>query len=725
MVSCRKTSERFQDSVEGKLSRFVESLSSTYGVRLTVPAASTPASLKEFCSGLIEGRLHPWSPLIARLSRADRFSLGFSLFLFRKVIPSEKPQVGAYVRRMCEPSGLPDVRFVRFAISKTREMFPVGWDRSYLDKCSTSVLPLSSCYESGRKHGGCRGLELQDRWDREDFCSYVTESVAPRHRGFSRVQAIETGGKWRVISIPPRIDNALRPLHQCLYDKLSQEKWLLRGDAKASRFSDFTRLNGEVFVSGDYESATDNLNGPLQAAIMHQLLGNARSIPDGIRFQALSTFESLLEGDGVRGFQGRGQLMGQLTSFPLLCLINYITFKYSVRRDVPVKINGDDIVFRSTREECDRWFKNVKLGGLTLSTGKTLVDSRFFTLNSTLFQSSFRSVRAVPFVRSTCLWPAKQNECERIASLASRFYAFARGYGRRRRVVLHDLFLSENLATILRCRRSLTRGMGMKVERESLHNTRLWFRELYYLEKWSEPELPMFSYSDMRCNDLPVGWTRVSPHRFSPEVVNGWRYRLAFELSRNAWTSSVLTDSDAKERWMEACDTGADRYGCGFVTLRMAKLLRRSRKACWKLCYFRRNENVFGRCRFTRTSGVLRPGKKVHLAISEPPQEKVWGVVRGFAGSILLRDGRITYSWAPPSSISLPKVPQPHGVAESCEVPRGFNCRPCGESDLDLKPYPVTDGPRSFGDNGYRPSIWSSREINWKSAGIIGGNRPE
>ncbi|QKI79954.1 RNA-dependent RNA polymerase [Erysiphe necator associated ourmia-like virus 125] len=606
-VSCRKTSARFQDSVEERFVRFVGQLEGLYGVSLPIPADVSSASLKKFTSGLLEGGCHSWRPAISRLSSESRWSLAFSLFLFRKIIPSEAPQVGAYVEKMTTPQDLPDPGLLRFALREVGKLFPVGWDRSYLDKCSTSTLPTSSCYESGRKNGGCRGLDAHARWSREEFCSYVTESVAPKHRGASRVQAIETGGKWRVISIPPRIDNALRPLHQSMYDRLSKYGWLLRGDAKASRFRDFRHVAGEVFVSGDYESATDNLNSYLQLAIFHRLLGNATRVPDGIRSHALQIFSSQLECEGFAGQQARGQLMGQLTSFPLLCLVNYLTFKYSVPRDVPVKINGDDIVFRASPEESDAWFKNVEKGGLTVSRGKTLVDSRFFSLNSCLFKATAKKSKAVPFVRPKAVWSAKERLCEQVSSLRSRFNSFCPGFGRRKRVQLDTFFLCENSAAIRRCRRSLTRGMGMRVGRESLTDAGLWFRELFYLEKWSEPDLPAFSFSQMKCKDIPQGWQRVSRYRYPASVVSGWEARLAFELVRSAWSSDVLSDSDAEERWWSACDTGTDRYGMGFVTNRMAKLAGLSRRDLWKLVYFRRNESVFGRVRFTRGTGVLRP----------------------------------------------------------------------------------------------------------------------
>jgi len=176
----------------------------------------------------------------------------------------------------------------------------------------------------------------------------------------------------------------------------------------------------------------------------------------------------------------------------------------------------------------------------------------------------------------------------------------------------------------------MTRGMGMRVGRESLTIAGLWFRELFYLEKWDEPELPAFSFSQMKCKDIPQGWQRVSRYRYPASVVSGWEARLAFELVRSAWSSDVLSDSDAEERWWSACDTGTDRYGMGFVTSRMAKLAGLSRRDLWKLVYFRRNESVFGRVRFTRGSGVLRPEPS---KCSELTIEDEWGS-RDWSGGV-------------------------------------------------------------------------------------------
>ncbi|QKI79903.1 RNA-dependent RNA polymerase [Erysiphe necator associated ourmia-like virus 73] len=587
---------------------FVGAVEDCFAVSLARPRFEVVGDIKKFCSGLIEGQIdHPWRVSLRGLSATSRMSVAHSLFLFRKLIPAEKPQVGPYVERMCSPQDPADPGFIRFAERMVQKMFPVGWDRSYLDKVTTSTLPLSSCSETTRKLGGCRGLDVQSRWERNQFAEYVSEAVAPKRRGVSRVQAVLTDGKYRIISIPPRVDNALRPLHQSLYDFISRKDWCLRGDAKPSRFKDFNPIEGEVFVSGDYESATDNLNSEVQHAVFEAVLGRARHIPPGIVKHALSTFSSRLEGGGFSGEQQRGQLMGQLCSFPLLCLVNYITFKYCVRRDVPVRINGDDIVFRGTPQECDVWRRGVGASGLTLSAGKTLVHRRFFSLNSSMFRSGTKPT-FVPFVRPKTVWSLKESECERVASLKSRFYSFAVGFGRERRARLARWFLSCNLPTIYRCRRSLTRGMGIAVGEGTLRDSGLWHRELFYLEHVEEPPLPMRSFAQIASNDTPRGWSRVSPRWYPREVLRGWEYTYSHKTVANAWTNDVVADSLAKERWMKECDWGCSPWGLSsFVNTRTRRLLRLSRKELWKYVCLRRNASVFGRVRFERGQGCVKP----------------------------------------------------------------------------------------------------------------------
>jgi len=203
---------------------------------------------------------------------------------------------------------------------------------------------------------------------------------------------VECDGKSRSVTVADALQHLLGPLHRTIYGRLSEERWLLRGEAKPSRFDDFHVVSGEVFVSGDYTCATDNLSLEVAEAMLQEMRRSARRIPDRIFEYALSSLRARVHYPdlNIALEQVRGQLMGNLLSFPLLCLQNYIAFRWSVGASAPVRINGDDIVFRAPPEVADRWAANVGSLGLTLCVGKTLRDKRFFSLNSTFFSFGFK-----------------------------------------------------------------------------------------------------------------------------------------------------------------------------------------------------------------------------------------------------------------------------------------------------------------------------------------------
>ena len=123
--------------------------------------------------------------------------------------------------------------------------------------------------------------------------------------------------------------------------------------------------------------------------------------------------------------------------------------------------------------------EGVKLSGLKLSKGKTLVDGSIFTLNSTLFCASRGSIVRLPMIRAKALFGTEEDS---FSSLQSRFKSFCPGYGSERRQVLQTVFLSVNNRFIVASGRSLNRGLQMQVGSGLLKATHLWTRECSYLE---------------------------------------------------------------------------------------------------------------------------------------------------------------------------------------------------------------------------------------------------
>jgi len=97
--------------------------------------------------------------------------------------------------------------------------------------------------------------------------------------------------------------------------------------------------------------------------------------------------------------------MGSVLSFPFLCSANFICFYRAVKKkcfilninppslnELPVLINGDDILFLADAELYQLWFEEIKLVGFELSPGKNLTSSDYFTINSSLYKTDLLSV---------------------------------------------------------------------------------------------------------------------------------------------------------------------------------------------------------------------------------------------------------------------------------------------------------------------------------------------
>jgi len=223
-------------------------------------------------------------------------------------------------------------------------MFPRGWDRGWESRVRSATVTTSSCLEASRKDGGARALLTwvsRSFVDRSEFCASLLTKFDTGLRpslSFARIALAPCAGKTRIVSINSVDSTWLSPYHSLIYGRLSRMDWCLRGEAKASCFSDFVQKDGEVFVSGDYESATDNLNQDVARSILETIGRSCSRVPLFVREAALRTLGGFLT-DGKTGVvQRRGQLMGNQLSFPLLCLQNYLAFRYLVKRDVPFEL---------------------------------------------------------------------------------------------------------------------------------------------------------------------------------------------------------------------------------------------------------------------------------------------------------------------------------------------------------------------------------------------------
>jgi len=489
-------------------------LEDIYDVSLPGVSFKSVKEMKQFCTGLLlPSSAHSWARPVRKLFLRDRLSIAGSLFLFRKVLPSSIPSIPAYLDKMSTPSPPPAPGYLEFCDRMVDQIFGTAWDRNWERCVMNTCVRQGSCLERRRADGGARGLLLNDFDHRSDFirsCLTKYESLRltdaqKRRVDFARVATAPCDGKVRLVTVNSFDMTFLTPLHNVIYDHISRQEWCLRGEAKPHLFSSFFQVPGEVLVSGDYEAATDNLNMEVAQRILHRILSRASRVPLWVRNLAKGTLGGTLSHGDVVVRQRRGQLMGNALSFPLLCLQNYFAFKFFVPRSVPVRINGDDIVFRSTPDEYERWKSGVESCGLTLSEGKTIVAKNHFSLNSTFFVAGTKRVKLAPVIRSTVLF----KKMEGFASLKGRVESF-KGFRPDRRDRLVSFLLGRFRSTITASRRSLTRGLDIRLRKKVIFSSGLAERESFYLSLDKQYDPPVQSAQNgYLVQRVPAGWMRV------------------------------------------------------------------------------------------------------------------------------------------------------------------------------------------------------------------------
>jgi hypothetical protein len=213
---------------------------------------------------------------------------------------------------------------------------------------------------------------------------------------------------------------------------------LIGGTAVADASSFFSFDDDRSFVSGDYSAATDRLSALASRAVYRGLTEHLALPEEVARRLETGLFESELDySRTLEQFktkippvlmdsiplppltkQRNGQLMGNILSFPILCLVNLSGYLrlcydtpdhpfhqvaragvergfYTLRElsQLPVLINGDDILFKATSAEYSHWRSIIGQLGLKLSMGKNYFSKRFFTLNSEVHLSSGQLTR--------------------------------------------------------------------------------------------------------------------------------------------------------------------------------------------------------------------------------------------------------------------------------------------------------------------------------------------
>lgn len=153
----------------------------------------------------------------------------------------------------------------------------------------------------------------------------------------------------------------------------------------------------EDWVSGDYSAATDTLDIRHTKAVLEMALLHVDWSPKHQDVLRSVLYEQTIEypqGAVPKFRQRTGQLMGSVLSFPVLCIVNLVTYWSALEEyigaeveidDLPVLVNGDDILFRANTGFYEIWKHKARSAGFALSLGKNYIHPRFFTVNSELW----------------------------------------------------------------------------------------------------------------------------------------------------------------------------------------------------------------------------------------------------------------------------------------------------------------------------------------------------
>jgi len=374
----------------------------------------------------------------------------FSLYLSRKCFTLASPDqlassLDGFFNRVCTP---------RPAVKKEEK------ERAYLlmesickalfNQQSSKRKPYNSgkaCYEVPRSMGGKR---VAEHVGEADFSG----------RGRVKPAAIFSAGKIRVITVDSAFNARFAYLNKYMADRIRKcgfsifgktiEKWL-------EEHPEFLEpKEGENYISGDLESATDFFDPELARIVIRRLAEIYPDFEDVLDvYSEICSFttDADLEVPGTYNpethqpytrRQLAGQLMGSIVSFPILCLVNLVSFLlfrpegdaileaikapvnisdrdplkgmrtadytkvWNILKDLSVVgINGDDIVFKGTPEEENAWIRGVEVVGGVVSRGKTLRNPVYFTVNSEIGAAYIGILKIVRPSLTVCLSDGK------------------------------------------------------------------------------------------------------------------------------------------------------------------------------------------------------------------------------------------------------------------------------------------------------------------------------
>jgi len=412
---------------------------------------------------------------------------------------------------------VPDEKYMKHVERTVKQIFGRGWARNYKKRVEANSPSLAACAESGRDKLGAYGATSKERLD----------SIAlgkERIGSFNcQLTSVVSDGKSRILVKTPADWNAFRPLHETIYDHISRQKWLLRGTPSLRKIRRVVEgmSKRQLVLSGDYESATDMLSIEVAELIIKTMMKQAgEEVPETLVLDALKSLRPLIiDEKRDRAFVlRRGQMMGSLLSFPLLCLQNYIATTY-ILGPRSMLINGDDLLTVCTKGEYRKWCLALPALGLKPSMGKCGLLRSFFTINSTYFQIERGRVTRAKFCRLKAILRPAEGVPDQ-GALSNAREGMKRGGLRQR---FDALYLRANYRRIQKSGRSLLL-LGLDVVPEAVTRqmcVREWSLRSHLAGLTCERKLPPSPSPHSGVSGLPEGFKRMAL-RSIPEAKKEW-----------------------------------------------------------------------------------------------------------------------------------------------------------------------------------------------------------
>jgi len=371
-----------------------------------------------------------------------QLSLCMSILQLKRYLPPlpKDLQLEAKVgcrKRLTTPGFTPE-RLLCELERTANELFPLGWDTK------TSVPSFSvtnkSCFESSRSAGGAQSYMFNHNEARSNFNQVIDFNTwnddllkwsgvdlgdLPVHPSLitpeeyidrairtmpselkAKMEIVEDPLKARVITKNNWNCTILKILQKMIHTVLREHEAfeLIGAPLTEEIINKLVRFKGSKYVSGDYEAATDNFHSDATETVLDRILGNMTgklSENPGYLLLAKKSLTGLTIVDSEVGTfrMERGQLMGSLLSFPILCIVNFAVWRFATEQTFGVKcdgkglggipdrvlINGDDIGFCATVAQHALWMSLTPQVGLKPSMGKNYFADEFITLNTQLY----------------------------------------------------------------------------------------------------------------------------------------------------------------------------------------------------------------------------------------------------------------------------------------------------------------------------------------------------